>query len=260
MDLRLGGKTALVTGASKGIGLATVRLLVAEGATVVAAARTTTPELADTGAVVINADLSTLAGVHEAVDGAVGAAGDLDVLVNNVGGAVGTMLGTFAEFDDERWQAIFDLNFYAAVRAIRRATPSLRRTRGAIVNVSSVGARMPADGPFPYTAAKAALTALGTALSEEYGRYGVRVNTVSPGPTNTGLWVGVSEDGARVARGRGVDRSVIEAEVLEHLRLTIGRIVEPDEVAGVIAYLASPLAAGITGADYVVDGGVNKAA
>lgn len=162
------------------IGLATVRTLTEAGMKVVAAARTTTPELTETGAAVVNADLSTLEGVRGAVSGAEELVGDLDLLVNNVGGAVGDMVGGFEAFDDDRWQEIFDLNFFSAVRAIRCALPGLKRAGGSIVNVSSIGARIPGEGPHPYTTAKAALTALGSALAEQYGPQGVRVNTVSP--------------------------------------------------------------------------------
>ncbi|QWF81846.1 SDR family oxidoreductase [Amycolatopsis sp. CA-230715] len=260
MDLGLGGKTALVTGASRGIGLATVRTLTEAGMKVVAAARTTTPELTETGAAVVNADLSTLEGVRGAVSGAEELVGDLDLLVNNVGGAVGDMVGGFEAFDDDRWQEIFDLNFFSAVRAIRCALPGLKRAGGSIVNVSSIGARIPGEGPHPYTTAKAALTALGSALAEQYGPQGVRVNTVSPGPTRTSLWVGDSEAGARVAAARGITVDELVKEVIGRLRITTGRPVEPTEVASVIAFLASPLAASVNGADYVVDGGVTKAA
>ncbi len=259
MDLDLRDKAALVTGASRGIGLATVKALTAEGARVVAAARTTSKELAATGATVVHADLSTLEGVHTAVDGAQDAVGDLDVLVNNVGGAVGDMAGGFADFDDEKWHAVWQLNFLTAVRVVRRALPGLQRTRGAIVNVSSIGARMPGHGPMPYTTAKAALTAFGTALAQEQGRHGVRVNTVSPGPTRTGLWIGESEAGARLAAARGVDQETLARQVLAELGFTTGRVIEPHEVASAIVYLASPLAGSVAGADYHVDGGINKA-
>ncbi|MFC7586531.1 SDR family NAD(P)-dependent oxidoreductase [Nonomuraea antimicrobica] len=190
MDMRLTGKTAVVTGASRGIGLAITQALAGEGMRVVAAARTITPALKETGATALTADLSTSGGPAELIGRALAELGEIDLLVNNVGGGdVGDdHVGGFLGFADEHWVRDYDLNFLSAVRATRAALPSLLRSRGTVVNVSSNGARMPHAGPVTYTTAKAALTAFGKALAEEFGPQGVRVNTISPGATRTSLW------------------------------------------------------------------------
>ncbi len=256
MDLELSGRTALVTGASKGIGLATVQALTAEGVKVAAIARTSNADLAQTGAIVIGADLSTADGVRTGVGAALDALGDLDILVNNVGGGSPEMLGTFLELTDDVWTSAFDLNFFATVRTIRLALPSLLRTKGTVVNVSSIGGRMPGAGLSHYTTAKAALNALSKGLNEEFGPQGVRVNTVSPGPTRTYLWEGPV--GAAIAAAQGVDRDTLLKAMPAANGMTTGRLVEPAEVAELIAYLASPKAASIAGVDYTVDGGSLK--
>ena len=180
MNLNLTGKTAVVTGASRGIGLATVRTLTGEGVRVVGAARTITPELKETGAHAVPADLSTAEGVAALIDGELAELGGIDLLVNNVGGGDEAVLG-FLDAGDAQWKRMFEINVLATVRATRAALPSLIERRGAIVNISSAVARMPAGVPASYSAVKAAVTALGKSLAEEFGPQGVRVNTVSPG-------------------------------------------------------------------------------
>lgn len=130
--------------------------------------------------------------------------GGLDILVNNVGaGDVDTLkLGGFLDADDDQWRDLLDLNLFSAVWASRAALPSLIARRGAIVNVSSINARVPAPGPVGYSEAKAALTALGKRLAEEFGPQGVRVNTISPGPVGTGLWRDPDGFGSKVAEER----------------------------------------------------------
>lgn len=256
MDLQLSGKTALVTGASKGIGLATVRALAAEGVKVAAVARTSNADLAESGAIIISADLSTADGVLAGVGGALDALGDLDILVNNVGGGSSELLGTFLQLADDFWTAAFDLNFFAAVRTIRLAMPGLLRTKGNVVNVSSVSGRAPGNQVVHYAASKAALNALGKGLNEEFGPQGVRVNTVSPGPTRTYMWEGPV--GAAMAAAQGLDQATMVAALPVATGMTIGRLVEPAEVADAITYLVSPKAASIAGVDYVVDGGALK--
>lgn len=256
MDLGLSGRNALVTGASKGIGLATVRALVAEGVKVAAVARTTNADLAETGATVVTADLSTEDGVLAGVGGALEAVGDLDILVNNVGGGSPELLGSFLQLTDDMWTQGFDINFFATVRTTRLAMPGLLRTKGNIVNVSSIGGRMPFNAPPNYTTAKAALNTLGKALNEEFGPQGVRVNTVSPGPTRTYIWEGPV--GAAVAATQGVDQATLLAAMPEASGMTTGRLIEPDEIAELITFVVSPKGASIAGADYIMDGGALK--
>jgi NAD(P)-dependent dehydrogenase (short-subunit alcohol dehydrogenase family) len=261
MDLHLTGKTALVTGASRGIGLAIVTELLGEGMRVVAASRTTSPELAASGAIAVQVDLADADGPARLVERALTELGEIDLLVNNVGGGDGDGgTGGFAAFDDDQWHRMFELNFFSAVRATRAALPSLMARKGSIVNISSNGARMPHAGPMPYTTAKAALTALGKALTEEVTPLGVRVNTISPGPVRTSLWESPDGYGADLARSMGVPQAQLLAQLPTAMGVTTGRFVEPAEVAALVAYLASPLSGSITGADHIIDGGAIKTA
>ncbi|WPO73340.1 SDR family NAD(P)-dependent oxidoreductase [Streptomyces sp. KN37] len=260
MDLQLNGKTALVTGASRGIGLAVVRALSAEGVRVVAAARTAAPELRAAGAHPVAVDLSDPVGAERLVADATAELGGIDILVNNVGGGDGGLSGGFLDVTDAQWAQVVDLNFFATVRVTRAALPALLAARGAIVNVSSVGARVPHGGPLAYTTAKAALTAFGKAIVHEFGPKGVRVNTVSPGPVRTDMWESPSGYGAELAAAMGIPHADLLAGLPSATGMVIDRLVEPEEVAALVAYLSSPLAAATTGADHVIDGGSIKTA
>ncbi|MEV5310765.1 oxidoreductase [Streptomyces sp. NPDC052610] len=258
MNLDLASKTAVVTGASRGIGLATVRTLMAEGVHVVGAARNITPELKETGARAVSADLSTADGVATLMDTALAELGGIDLLVNNVGGGDDVQPVGFLDTDDTQWARIFDVNLLSAVRASRAALPSLVERRGAIVNVSSINSRLPAAGPVAYSAAKAALAALGKSLAEEFGPRGVRVNTVSPGVVRTAIWEDPDGFGGKVAASAGAEHAAFLQQIPQAFAITTGRITEPEEVAALIAFLLSDVAGNITGADYVIDGGTVK--
>ncbi|MGG2461846.1 oxidoreductase [Streptomyces sp. RGM 3693] len=258
MQLNLTDKTAVVTGASRGIGLATVRALIDEGVRVVGAARTITPELKEAGAFAVSADLSTVDGVAALMDSAFAELGGIDLLVNNVGAGDAVELAGFLDTDDAQWGAVFDLNLLSAVRASRAALPSLIERRGAIVNVSSINSRLPAAGPVAYSAAKAALAALGKSLAEEFGPQGVRINTVSPGIVRTALWEDPEGFGGKVAASAGAEHAAFLQQIPEAFGITSGRITEPREVAALITFLLSDVAGNITGADYVIDGGTVK--
>ena len=265
MDLHLTDRVALVTGASKGIGLAVARTLAAEGARVVAVSRTATPELAEAGALHVAADLTEPDAPAAVVARAVEAHGRIDVVVNNAGGAVaGSPLphAGFLTRGDTDWAGIFELNLHAVVRLCRAALPvMLEHGGGSIVNVSSANARQPSPFNGEYSAAKAALTNLGTALSEEFAPQGVRVNTVSPGPVVTPWWTDPGGAAERLGAMVGADADAVIATVApEMMGLVTGRLATAQEVADAVAYLASPRAASTTGADLVVDGGLLKAA
>jgi len=254
MDLGLTGKIAVVTGASKGIGLAVTRALVAEGARVAAGARKP-GALADLDGVhPIAVDLTTPDGPARLVDEAVATFGGVDILVNNVG-AVHPRLDGFLAITDDDWEATLTVNFLAAVRTTRAALPHLLdRAPSTIVTVSSVNAFLPDPGVIDYCAAKAALSNFCKALSKEVGPRGVRVNTVSPGPVETDLWLGDHGVAATVAGANDRDaRAVIEEAASG---TSTGRFTRPDEVADLVVLLAGGRGANVTGSDIVIDGGL----
>ncbi|MFJ8026904.1 SDR family oxidoreductase [Streptomyces sp. NPDC096311] len=256
MHLNLTSKTAVVTGASRGIGLATVRTLTAEGVRVMGAARTITPELKETGALTVSADLSTAEGVTALFGSALAELGGIDLLVNNVGG--GDDVAGFLDTDDTQWARVLDLNLLSTVRACRAALPSLIERRGAIVNISSAASRQPAAGLVAYSATKAALGSLGKSLAEEFGPQGVRVNTVTPGMVRTAVWEDAGEVGSQYAAGSGIDLAEFVRQAPKAFGITSGRMTEPEEVAALITFLLSDVAGNIVGADHVIDGGQIK--
>ncbi|MFD0743301.1 SDR family oxidoreductase [Phytohabitans flavus] len=256
MDLQLKDKVAVVTGASKGIGLATARALVAEGVHVVAVARTTSPELTDLGdrVTAVPADLTASDAAERVAD----RAGAVDILVNNLGGIMpGSMAGGFLTADDTLWQQTFELNLFSTVRVTRALLPGLLDRRGVVIMISSIGARA-AFRPVDYGAAKAAMTNLAKALAEEFGPRGLRALTVSPGPTRTRNWADPDGYAGELARNAGMSIDEFLAHVPERMGITTGRLTEPAETAALVTFLASPLAGNITGVDYLADGGVIK--
>jgi NAD(P)-dependent dehydrogenase (short-subunit alcohol dehydrogenase family) len=266
MDLALKDMVAVVTGASKGIGLAVARTLLEEGALVVAASRRPGPELtalAGDRLVHVPVDLSTPEGPAQAVARAQDAFGRLDVLVNNAGGPPpGAVLPrfSFTVLSDADWHAMLEFNLMATVRAVRAAIPlMLAGGGGSIVNVSSTHAVVPSAVNVDYGVAKAGINNLTQALSEEFGPQGIRVNTVSPGPVRTPWWT--DEGGAAdvLAAAMGTDRATImDGKAAEMMHLTTGRLIEPQEVADAIVLLCSPRSASTTGSDVLVDAGLRK--
>jgi NAD(P)-dependent dehydrogenase (short-subunit alcohol dehydrogenase family) len=258
MDLHLSGNVAVVTGASKGIGLAVTRGLVAEGASVVAGARGGSAglsELVEEGRVhFFPVDLGTPEGPDGLVTEAVARFGRIDVLVNNVGG-LRPRLDGFLAIPDEEWTTTLTINFLAAVRTTRAALPHLMANeRSTVVTISSVNAFLPDPVVLDYCAAKAALTNFSKALSKEFGPRGVRFNTVSPGPVETALWLGDDGDAATVTRARGgTEAAVADAAVAG---TATGRFSRPEEVADLVVLLASGRAGNVTGTDVVIDGGL----
>jgi NAD(P)-dependent dehydrogenase (short-subunit alcohol dehydrogenase family) len=255
VDLGLTGKVAVVTGASKGIGLAVARGLAANGAHVVAGARTSSPELAElerAGQVrTAHVDLTEAGGPASLV----ALAGDrIDILVNNVGNAP-ARTGGFLSITDDDWLSTITINLMAAVRTTRAVLPAmLAAGSGAIVNTGSVNSRLPDPAVMDYSAAKAALASFAKALSKEVGPHGIRVNSVGPGPVATDLWLGNEGVAATVSAATGADPKDVASQAAS--QMVTGRFTTPEEVADLILFLASERAANITGADFGIDGGL----
>ncbi|MET8767420.1 SDR family oxidoreductase [Streptomyces sp. NPDC004658] len=245
------GRLAVVAGGSKGAGLATARRLRDGGARVVTIARTP-PETADP--LYVQADLSAPEGAASAAVAVAELIGVPDILVHVVGGSRAPA-GGYAALDDALWAEELALNLFPAVRLDRALVPAMvSRGSGAVVHVTSIQRRMPLhDSTLAYAAAKSALATYSKGLANEVAPAGVRVNSVAPGFIRT--------DGAEHLLARRMSEGDITREAaLDDLMqvlggIPLGRPAEPEEVAELIAFLASHRASAITGAEHVVDGG-----
>jgi NAD(P)-dependent dehydrogenase (short-subunit alcohol dehydrogenase family) len=260
MDLSLAGKVAVVTGAGRGIGMATTRALAGEGAQVVAGSLTTDTLDGLKGVTPVAVDLAAPDGPAQLIRHATEQHGRIDVLVNNVG-AVRMRTEGFFGTSDEDFAWAMQMNFFIALRASRAAlTEMVKNGSGAIVNVASVNAFFQPDAAtIDYGAAKAALVNLTKTLAQEFGRHGIRVNAVSPGPVATDLWLGEHGVAATVAKATGVDADTARQAIIAGIGgFATGRFTTPEEVATLITFLASGPAANITGSNYLIDGGLIK--
>jgi 3-oxoacyl-[acyl-carrier protein] reductase len=263
MDLGLRGRVAIVTGASQGIGLATARLLAADGAALVLCARNgdrlkaAAGELERDGARVIPVPGDVL---DPALPGVLMLAaaefGDAGILVNNAGGESGHL--GFEQLTDDDWEAAYRLNVVAAARLIRAVLPGMRdRKWGRVVNVASYTALVPEPFCLPYSAAKAALVSMTRGLARSVSADGVLVNAVLPGLTATD---GVAEGFAEAVAATGRSHGDLLAAMLRRAPIDMGRMGEPAEVAAMIVFLASERASWMTGGAYAVDGGTIRSA
>ena len=257
MDLDLTDKVAVVTGANKGIGFAVTRSLVAEGAKVVAGSLSTENLDALDRVTAVPVNLVAADGPELLVKRAIDEHGRLDVLVNNVG-AVRIRTEGFLGTSDEEFEWALQMDFFTGLRATRAALgPMLEQGSGSIVNVASVNSFFHPDGlVIDYGAAKAALLNTSKALSQELGPKGIRINSVSPGPVATDLWLGDNGVAATVGAATGVNSAAVRDSAIASM--ATGRFTSPEEVATLVAMLASPRTANVTGSNYVIDGGLIK--
>jgi NAD(P)-dependent dehydrogenase (short-subunit alcohol dehydrogenase family) len=256
MDTNLADKVAIVTGASKGIGLATSQALAAAGAHVIAGARHNSPELhaleAAGSATFVSADLATPEGPRALIDAAL-LRGGIDIVVNNAGSVTPRFDGLLSVTDDD-WLAAVSLNFMSAVRTTREAVPHLlARGGGSIVMIGSVNAALPEWNIVDYSATKAALANFAKSVSKEFGRKGIRVNTISPGPVATDLWLADHGIAAQFAAASGATPDQVVDSVVAGS--ATGRFTTPQEVADLAVFLAGDHSTNITGSDIRIDGG-----
>jgi NAD(P)-dependent dehydrogenase (short-subunit alcohol dehydrogenase family) len=252
MNLDLSGKRILVTGGTKGVGSAVVKLLLEEGAQVLTSARQATGDTPQ--AVFFAADLTTAQGCEALAAAVRERLGGVDIIVHVLGGSTAPG-GGFAALGEDEWQNELSLNLLPAVRLDRALLPDmLQRKAGVIIHVTSIQSRLPLpEATMAYAAAKAALSTYSKSLSKEVSPQGVRVVRVSPGWVETEASVALAE---RLAQNAGTDYEGGKQIVMDALGgIPLGRPAKPLEVAELIAFLASPRSASITGSEFVIDGG-----
>ena len=258
MELGLAGRRAVVTGGSKGIGLAVAHELALEGVDLSICARGM--EELESAADALRAhghdvqasvlDVTDHHGVDEYVGASAASMGGIDILVNNAGAA---HPGTFETLSDEAWQADIDVKLFSQIRCSRAALPHLRASRAPrIINVNAIYARYPDPKFFATSVNRAACLNLSKAMAIEFGPEGILVNSVNIGFVTTPQWENIRRQRAPEATMQEFSEGLAVDEV------PLGRFGKPEEVAGLIAFLASDRASYITGASIDVAGGMGK--
>ena len=252
-DLELGGRRALVTAGTRGVGAAVVAALCDAGVNVVSTARSI-PDTAPMGAHFIAADISEADGCAAVASAVLQRLGGVDIIVNVLGGSSAPP-GGFAKLTDEVWARELDLNLMPAVRLDRALLPSMiKQASGVIIHVTSIQHELPLpESTTAYAAAKAALSTYSKSLSKEVAPNGIRVVRVSPGWVETEAAVALAD---RLAADAGTDREGGKQLIMKALGgIPLGRPARPREVADLIAFLVSPRAGAITGTEVTIDGG-----
>lgn len=254
MDLGLKGKVAIVTGGTQGIGKATAELLAKEGTSVVIAARgrelldRVAGEIRAAGgkAAAVQADVGKKADCERLIAEALKAFGRIDILVNNAGTSA---TGEFESVTDEAWQADFDLKLFGAIRLVRLSIPEMKKQGGGrIINITNIGAKQPRAKSMPTTVTRAAGLAFTKALSKEFAPDKILVNTVC---------IGLIRAGQHEAKAKKAGMSVEEVYNGMAKEIPLGRVGQAEEVANVIAFLASNAASYVTGTSINLDGGTS---
>jgi 3-oxoacyl-[acyl-carrier protein] reductase len=256
MDLGLRDRACVITGGSRGIGLATARLLAAEGARLLLVARSESDlvdaaDQCDGRAEVVAADITEPDVADQIVAACEQHFGRVDVLVNNAGM---TKMIALEELTDSDWQEQWELHVMASMRLMRAAAPRMAAAGwGRIVNVCSSSGKRPSQRNGAYSVTKAAQLSLSRTYADAFAPQGVLVNAIAPGVVGTGLWLDDGGLADQVAAQQGVDRD----EVISGLgdKIPLGRIGSEDEIAAVIAFLCSERASNVAGAAWSVDGG-----
>jgi len=263
MDLQLKGKVALITGSSSGIGASIAKTLAGEGATVIVHGRNAerTKRVADEinkqggKAFAVVGALSEESGAKTVVEGAFKATGRIDILINNAGGSdVAPITWESGSLAD--WKEKFEQNFFSSIRVLQAVLPQMKNLGwGRVVQISTGLATQPGTFMVDYAAAKAAMNNTTVSLAKEFARFGITINTVSPGPIVTPAFERVAR-GVAEANGWGGDWDEIEKRFVEEsVSTSVGRAGRVEEIANAVAFLASPLAGFINGANLRIDGG-----
>lgn len=265
MDLGLAGKVAIVAAASKGLGLASAVVLAREGASVMMCSRSaeaidaaaeqvrreaTTAENGGTACGTV-ADVTKPADIERLVSETLARFGRIDILVTNAGGPPP---GSFETFDDTDFEDAIALNLLSTVRMCKAVIPHMKESGGgSIVNITSISVKQPLDRLILSNTARAGVIGLAKSMSNELGQYNIRVNNVAPGPTRTDRVLNLAR-----ARAESLGISMEDAVAGDWTGIPMGRLGEPEELANVVAFLASTAASYVTGVTVQVDGGMHR--